>query len=174
MMSKFSLINFVIFQACWFTAALYQQSGTLTMLGLLIIHFLLSPTKYNDVKVLLLALLGCSVDQFLYVLGVLEFTTYSAFIPTWLVLLWCCFVLSLNHSLHWLVKSPIVIQVILGGVFGSLSYFAALNFSALQTSLSSIYFVIVIAVTWAIVLPTFCVIFRELLFPQNKKLHSHT
>lgn len=167
MINKFSVINFVVFQLCWFTAAIYQQTGLFIMMSLLIVHFVLSPTKNNDIKVLLLAFLGCIVDQVLFMLNVFEFTTNSPVIPMWLILLWCSLVLSLNHSLRWLLNTSVYIKLLLGAVLGPSSYFAALSFGALNTQLSSVTFIIFLAIVWSCLLPVLCFVHQYFLFPKK-------
>ena len=93
-MKLFLVINLVVFQLCWFLAATYQHNSVLIIVGLLGIHFLCSPTKLADVKVLPIALVGVVVDQLLIILQVIQLpsdSTSPLTIPLWLILLWCIF-----------------------------------------------------------------------------------
>ncbi len=152
-MSKFSLTNILFFQIIWFVSAIYQQSG-LAIIGILIIvHFIFSPSKKDDIKVLCLALIGVCVDQLLFMINVIGFSDNSTIIPYWLILLWCYFSLCFNHSLQWIVKLPLFIQSFLGGLFGTLSYIAALSFGAISTTLTHSTFIIYLLIIWSILFP---------------------
>ena len=169
-MSKFSLINLVIYQTIWFVAAIYQQNGIAIISCLILIHFVLSPTQYKDVKILLLALIGICVDQALFTLGVIEFTNNSAVIPYWLMLLWCGFSLCFNHSLKWILSLPLIIQSIIGGIFGALSYFAALKFGAILTSLSPTVFILIFITIWGILFPVLSIIHKRVFSSTHAKI----
>ena len=101
-MKLFSVINFVIFQLCWFIAATYQESGALMLLVLLCIHFVLSPSKKVDLEILPIALVGIVVDQLLISLQILQLPQGDEtplMIPFWLIFLWCSLTWCFNHSL---------------------------------------------------------------------------
>lgn len=157
-MKLFLVINFVVFQLCWFLAATYQDNSVLIILGLLCIHFFFSPTKSADIEVLPIALVGIVVDQLLISLHIIqlpESSTSPLIIPLWLMLLWCSFSWCFNHSLKWLIKLSSAKTAILGGVLGTLSYTIALQLNVFNTALPTLYFVLVLAVTWALLLPFF-------------------
>jgi len=155
-MKLFLVINLVVFQLCWFLAATYQHNSVLIIVGLLGIHFLCSPTKLADVKVLPIALVGVVVDQLLIILQVIQLpsdSTSPLTIPLWLILLWCIFSWCFNHSLKWLVKLSLLKVAVLGGIFGTLSYTLALQMNVFNTVLPTLYFVLTLALTWALLLP---------------------
>ena len=157
-MKLFLLINFIVFQLCWFLAAIYQQSAVGVMLGLLCIHFAFSPTKLADIKVLPIALVGILVDQLLIHLHVIQLPVNTAtplVIPLTLVLLWCVFSWCFNHSLNWLTNISLKKAAVLGGVFGSLSYTSALKLDVFSSTLPLLYFVLIFTVIWTLLLPLF-------------------
>ncbi|MDP4984793.1 DUF2878 domain-containing protein [Pseudoalteromonas tunicata] len=150
-MSRFSIINLVFFQAAWFLAAWYTDAAAAFLLLLLCCHFVLSPTKRIDLKVLYGAILGITTDQVLISTSV--FGTDSSLIPIWLILLWGCFAVSLNHSLAWLQQLSLTKVAIIGAFAGPSSYFAALKLEALTTTLNQGHFLILLALVWAALLP---------------------
>jgi len=155
-MKTFSIINFVVFQLCWLLAATYQQQAVFYIVGLLSIHFLLSPTKLADLEILVIALVGIVIDQLLIILHVIQLpenATTPATIPLWLMLLWCSFSWCFNHSLQWLNKLTQTQLAVLGAVFGTLSYTAALQLNVFNSVLPTLYFVAVLAIIWALLLP---------------------
>lgn len=157
-MRLFSLINFITFQLCWFVSATYQQSGILIIIALLCTHFALSPKKIADIEVLPIALIGITVDQLLIALQVIQLPENSVsplIIPVWLMFLWCAFAWCLNHSLQWLINLSTAKVAAVGAVFGSLSYYVALQLNVFNSVLSPLYFILVMAFIWALLLPLF-------------------
>jgi len=55
-MPLFKILNFALFQAGWFTAAIMKDGSVWIMLGLVILHFVISPSKKADAKLLLMLL----------------------------------------------------------------------------------------------------------------------
>lgn len=157
-MRLFSLISFAVFQLSWFLSATYQDNAIPMVVALMCIHFLFSPTKNDDVKVLPIALIGIVIDQLLIILHIIEIpqsATQALIIPVWLILLWCVFSWSFNHTLQWMCKLSLSKVSILGAIFGSLSYYAALKIGIFNSILSPIYFVLVMAIIWGLLLPLF-------------------
>ncbi|MFH0265627.1 DUF2878 domain-containing protein [Vibrio rumoiensis] len=153
-MNRFSIINFIIFQSCWALAASFPASAPFLMLGLLAVHFCLTPTRKADGFLLIAALVGIVIDQLMIWIGVLDVN--QSWIPIWLILLWCHFVLCLNHSLLWINKLAWYWIAFLGEVFGTLSYWAGLNLGVFSSGFSQITFILSYALTWTILLPILC------------------
>lgn len=151
MMKLFFVINVVFFQASWLLAAFFQDYAALLILVLLIIHFLMSPTRRLDSKILLMGLLGIVVDQCLISVDV--FAVGQSIIPSWLVMLWLYFSLCLNHSLGWLRNLRYWQVALLGSVLGTLSYVAALNLDVITTTLTQQQFVMIEILVWFVLLP---------------------
>ena len=97
-MSKWQWAQLVGFYGFWLLAVIGQNSLAWVLAVLLLAHFIFTPTRVADLKVLSLALLGLSMDGLLAWFGVFSFSQW----PLWLVLLWLGFVLTLGHSLAWL------------------------------------------------------------------------
>ncbi len=153
-MRLFSLINLAVFQLIWFLSATYQDSGIPIILALMCIHFLFSPSRKADIEVLPVALIGITVDQLLMILQVIQIPhSLTPILPLWLMLLWCVLAWCFNHSLQWLSQlSPYKISG-LGAIFGTLSYYAALQLNVFTSVYSPVYFVLIMATVWALLLP---------------------
>jgi hypothetical protein len=157
-MRLFSLINFIIFQLSWFLSATYKESAIPIISLLLCIHFLCSNQKKADLAILPIALIGITVDQLLMILHIIEIpqgTTNSLMVPIWLMLLWCVFSWSFNHSLRWVNNLSLCKVSCLGAIFGTLSYYAALKLAVFNTLLPHAYFIVIMAIIWSILLPLF-------------------
>jgi hypothetical protein len=159
-MKRFWIINFLLFQTSWFCAAFYTEHASLMMLALLGLHFCFSPTRLADIKVLLLVGVGLVVDNLHLTLG--TFSAQAALFPVWLALLWCVFVISLNHSLQWLINKPLWLIALLGGVGGTSSYMGGVKAGALQSSLPTEWLVAVLFVAWGLLFPMLVLLYRYL------------
>lgn len=151
MMSRFLVINFILFQASWFMAAFYSQHAAIFILSVVILHFMITPTRGLDTRVLLVGVLGILADQLLIMFGVID--VGQPFIPLWLLMLWLMFSICLNHSLAWLQQLSLYWVAGIGAVFGTLSYVAALNFGAINTAVTKIEFVFIEVLVWLLLLP---------------------
>ncbi|WP_454008753.1 DUF2878 family protein [Aeromonas sp. Marseille-Q7275] len=85
------------FNLYWLLAVKWQQPGPLLLM--LLLHFLFSPRRRYDWRLIPVALAGCLLDILLWRLGLFQF---PAGFPLWLLLLWCGFALTLSHGLRWL------------------------------------------------------------------------
>ncbi len=103
------------FNLYWLLAVKWQQPGPL--LALLLLHFLFSPSRQRDWRLIPVALAGSLLDALLWQLGLFDF---NAGFPLWLVLLWCGFALTLSHGLRWLRPLPRWQQGLFGMVGGGL------------------------------------------------------
>lgn len=153
-MKWFWITNFLFFQASWFSAAFYTQHAVWIISGLLLAHFLLSPTKWADFKLLPLAFLGICVDKLHFTLGTfsnpVSFTAIDTFFPLWLILLWIMFVVTLNHSLSWLLNKPLAVIVGFGACGGTLSYWAGIQAGALSYHWSTLVLIPILMLSWGI------------------------
>ncbi|MBK8455376.1 MAG: DUF2878 domain-containing protein [Thiofilum sp.] len=164
---RFVWLNAFIFQALWWSAVLLGDQAVWLMLGLLILHGYVSPSRYADLAILPLALLGWLVEAEMVALGIIQFQSQLA-LPVYMLLLWIGLVWSFNHSLAWLQPLPWWGLSILGAVAGGLSYYAAHQLGVLQWGLEPWLSVIVIAIHWALLLPT-----QLLALPYLKRRLAH-
>ena len=160
-MPLFKILNFVLFQAGWFAAAFLQDGSVWIMLALVVLHFVVTPSKTADAKLLLMLLpIGLTFEVLMISLGFVAFNS-ALVLPIWMILLWCLLILSFNHSLKWLRDIPLLWQVVLSGGFGSASYFAAQKFQALIIGEPMLLYGTAIAVIWAIQLPVMMAITKQ-------------
>ncbi|KEK27581.1 DUF2878 domain-containing protein [Shewanella xiamenensis] len=158
------IYNALSFQCVWWSSILWGNRVLLLNISLLLIHFLLlilvanRQAVFRDFSTMIkVGLLGIAIDTLLTLFGVFEFTV----LPWWLACLWLHFALSLHHSLVFMRALPIILQVILGGVFGSLSYIAGAQFNAVTLPFGESISMIILAVVWTILLPLFIKISRS-------------
>lgn len=154
----FMVFNFLSFQSAWFVAVTLQQQGILILITLLICHFLMSRYRVRDFySVFFITLLGSLVDLICAFTGLFLFDD-GHLLPLWLLLLWANFALTFHYSMGWLMRSPLVVQAILGGVSGSLSYFSAHKLGAVEYSFSTELTLFALIVIWFVTLPVYVLI----------------
>ena len=115
------------FNLYWLLAVKWQQLGPLLLM--LLLHFLFSPRRRQDWRLVPVALAGCLLDILLWRLGLFQFP--SGF-PLWLLLLWCGFALTLSHGPRWLRPLPRWQQALFGMVGGASSYVAGAAMGAVH------------------------------------------
>lgn len=115
------------FNLYWLLAVKWQQPGPL--LAMLLLHFLFSPSRLRDWRLLPIAVAGCLLDALLWQLGLFRFP--SGF-PLWLVLLWLGFALTLAHGMRWLLRFPRWQQALFGVFGGASSYVAGAAMGAVN------------------------------------------
>ena len=160
-MPLFKILNFGLFQAGWFAAAFLLDDAIWLMLGMVVLHFIISPSKLADARLLMFLLpIGLTLELLMVSFGFVTFN--SAFVlPIWMILLWALLILSFNHSLSWLRSIPLALQVILSGGAGLASYVAAQKLDALSIGEPVMYYGAAIALVWAIQLPVMMVITKQ-------------
>lgn len=115
------------FNLYWLLAVKWQQPGPL--LAMLLLHFIFSPSRLRDWRLLPIAVAGCLLDALLWQLGLFRFP--SGF-PLWLVLLWLGFALTLAHGMRWLLRLPRWQQALFGAFGGASSYVAGAAMGAVH------------------------------------------
>ncbi|MGL5048678.1 MAG: DUF2878 domain-containing protein [Shewanella sp.] len=154
----FIIYNALSFQLVWWSCVLWLNSSLLLTIPLLFIHFILLASlgkpEYRKVDWLLMlkvAALGIGVDAVLCVLGVFEFALF----PWWLACLWLHFALTLNHSLVFMRRLPLLFQALIGGIFGALSYLSGAQFNAVTLPYDHVLSAVVLFFVWLILMPLF-------------------
>jgi hypothetical protein len=152
-MPLFSLINLGLFQAGWFCAAWLKDDSTLWMLGLVLIHVALSPTRKQDLEIALWVVpFGLATELLMVIWGGVSFNS-TWFLPPWMMLLWCLLAFSMNHSLGWIAKIATHWQVLLAAIFGPASYLAAAGFHSLELLTPNWISLLALAILWSIQFP---------------------
>ena len=169
----FILYNFIGFQAVW-AACAYGAINGLPLLGVyaagvyISIHFIFSNSKSLDVIIMLLvAMLGITLDSVNAYLGLISFKEESSILPFWLATLWFSFALLLPHSLHWLHKYPLL-AILFGGIGGSGTYFIGHQLGAISLSTSLWPSLLAYFIEWAIIIPVAFWLIRTI----NKQLSA--
>lgn len=147
-MSKWQWTQLLGFYGFWLVAVIGQNSFA-WLLGLLILaHFIFTPTRTLDTKVLILSLIGLSMDGLLTWGGVFAFNLW----PVWLLLLWVGFVLTFGHSMRWLSARPMWQQALLGAMAGPSSYLSGWRLGAVDLPLGPWWTLGLLAPLWALIL----------------------
>lgn len=152
------IINAILFQITWFACALGSANNLLwpaiISCAVLAAYQLHPKNKHpNDIKLIVVAILmGLIVDTAWIQLGMISYSTQSPFeaiAPLWIIILWIGFALTINHSLSWLTKHPLL-PAATGLIFAPLSYFAGVKFGALTFTADPIVITLSLGVVWAI------------------------
>jgi len=155
-----TLLNFAAFQVGWFACVLGAANGQpwvgLPVVGLAIaLHLLLAKRPGQEARLIGVAILtGLVADSLLASSGWLRYASPApaeGLAPYWILAMWALFATTLNVSMGWL-KGRTGLAVLLGAVFGPLSYMAgrrlgALEFIDFQAG------TLALALAWAIAMP---------------------
>lgn len=126
-------INFIAFQLVWFAAVGgaslgYWWPGPMAFLLFAACHLRRGIAARGDRRLMLVAIvLGLVIDSLMAATGLARYAAAvpsAHFSPIWIIALWGGFALTLNHSLSWLMKRPLI-AASLGATIGPLSYLAA-------------------------------------------------
>lgn len=137
---KRTLVNFVAFQVGWFACVSGAASG-LPWVGVLVVglviglHLVLAARPGQELRLVLLAVvMGLVFDSLLVKSGWLQYAGGAAFAgmaPYWILAMWALFATTLNVSMGWLKNKP-GLAVLMGAIFGPLSYMAGQRLGALE------------------------------------------
>ncbi|HCU53076.1 MAG TPA: DUF2878 domain-containing protein [Gammaproteobacteria bacterium] len=155
-----AIINFALFQFGWFACVLgaawaLPWAGTGIALAIVTGHLLVASQPRAELKLLVIAAgIGLVFDSALAMLGWIAFPTgvlVAGLAPHWMVALWLLFATTLNVSLGWLKRYPLL-SVLFGAVGGPLAYYGgsklgALDFVEMTPAL------IALAIGWAVITP---------------------
>ncbi|MGH1361845.1 MAG: DUF2878 domain-containing protein [Burkholderiaceae bacterium] len=159
--ATFLVTNVVLFQIGWFSCVVGAAHGWIwpgSVLALLIAGWHLSRaiSLLPEVKLIALTLsIGLLWDSLLVSLGWLRYP-HGALIPSvapvWIVALWLLFATTLNVSLRWL-KPRLSTALILGAIFGPLSYWGASRLGAVDV-IHPVALTIALAAGWGAIMPS--------------------
>lgn len=158
-MAKTNVINFVLFQISWLVCVLSGAADTnlpaiLMTVVFVLVHFRYFAWRYADFRLIIAGLLmGLVLDSFYSAAGLMAYNAQSLppIAPWWILCLWINFMLTLNHSLSWLLERR-WLAALISAVGSPLSYYAGQKLGALYW-LQPEMLIIVSAVTWAIAVP---------------------
>ena len=157
-----NIINIIGFQLCWWSCVLfaktdYYYTGPFFMACFIFFHLWKVSKKNFEIKLILIfSILGTVIDSLIMQTKILSYEgLYSSALPIaplWITAMWCGFSATVNHSMSWLDKKWFL-SVILGAVFGPLSYITAAKFEAISLSSDITIVVVVLAVVWGLSMP---------------------
>lgn len=151
-MKRFWIINLLLFQASWFSAAFLTEYASAIIALLLLLHFALTPCPRDDSKLIALALIGIGIDTIHLLIG--TFAASQSFFPLWLILLWIMFAISFNHSLLWFTRRSYSLLAVVGAIGGPISYWGGIQSGALTTEQTTPFVLSVLILTWALLFPS--------------------
>lgn len=152
--------NAVGSQVGWFACVLGAASGqpawgALLSLLLLAAHTAFAPRPAAELRLILIAVaVGMAWDSLLAATGVVQYHAgvwLAGTAPYWIGVLWALFAATLNQSLRWLRRRPLL-GLVFGAVAGPLSFWAgqrlgAASFPDTPRALA------VLSVGWALLMP---------------------
>lgn len=148
------LANGTLFNLSWLAIVLTHSAllGPIVVLLHLAVHFRFFGYGITEAKyILLVAVVGLLLDQFLFLAGVLT-TTGGAFpAPLWLSCLWPVLATTMMHAFSGLQARP-VLAALFGAVGGALSYTAGTRLSDVEF-VSAFWSPVTLAIAWALLFP---------------------
>jgi FtsH-binding integral membrane protein len=155
------VFNYIGLQVGWLACAIGAAQG-MAWLGPLVValylglHLYWSPMRNKELRfILLVGLIGMVVDSLKKITGLISYTgdvSLAWLAPPWIIAMWLLFSTSLNGSLSWL-KGRYALAVILGAVFGPLSYVSGARLGAAGFNFDFWITIGVLAVVWGLVVP---------------------
>ncbi len=154
------LINFVAFQVGWFSSVIGAAQhmpwiGPIALLAVLMIHLRLARQPQRELAlVFTCGALGACFDSLLTAAGWVSYPSgqFSAVLaPYWIVTMWMLFGTTLNISMGWLKRRPLLAAAF-GAVGGPASYIAGQKLGGIV--LVDYYAALIaLAIGWAIFMP---------------------
>jgi len=153
--------NYIGLQIGWLACAIGAAQG-MAWLGPLVValylglHLYWSPKRSQELMfILLVGLMGVVVDSLKKVTGLITYAgdvPLAWLAPPWIIAMWLLFSTSLTGSLSWL-KGRYGLAVILGAVFGPLSYVSGSRLGAASFNYDFWITMGILAVVWGLVVP---------------------
>ena len=154
-----AIANFILFQLAWFAAVVggargWPILGVLPAIVVVAVHLgsNLAQVKHEITLVLGVTTLGVIFETAFIALGTLRYARpdYNAALPPiWIIALWFAFGTLPNGSLKWL-SGRILPQLLLGAVFGPLSYLGGVRLGAANLGEPIVTSLAIIGFGWAL------------------------
>jgi hypothetical protein len=171
----FNLYNFVAYQLAWFAVILgaahgHAWAGTAVALLVTVAHLWMRREPRELKLIGVAAIMGLVLDSALAATAQVRFASAGdlPIAPFWMLALWIAFATTLNHSLRWLMRRPVVAAVA-GAVFGPLAYLAGAKLGAL-TLPSPVVVLPLLAAAWMAAMTVFSLVMRPALVPAARSL----
>ncbi len=158
-MAKKNIINFVLFQISWLVCVLSGAAdnnvpAVLMTAVFVLIHFRYFAWRYADFRLIIAGVfVGLLLDTAYSASGLMAYSgqTLPPIAPWWILCLWINFMLTLNHSLSWLLERR-WLAALISAIGSPLSYYAGQKLGALNW-LQPDMLIVVSAITWAVAVP---------------------
>ena len=157
-----AILNLAAFELAWVAvvmggAAGWRWTATLPALAVVLLHLLFNRANLAREAALVgaVTLLGVVVETLFLAIGAVTYagTAPGTIVPPpWILALWFAFGTLPHASLSWLSGRPLL-QALLGGAFGPLSYVAGEALGAATLSAPRIFSLSIIAIGWALAMP---------------------
>ena len=148
------ILNVVLFQLTWVSAAVLNEVYALMSLCFLLFTLGFSPLDKNTIikRMVLAVLLGVIMDSIMSHLGIYQYSDTAIIpmfnIPVWLLIMWLGFACSLCLSLDWAVKKPAMF-ILLCAAFGPASYLVGVKIGIIFIVDSAMLYMAMAWATWA-------------------------
>lgn len=148
------MFNIIWFQINWFGLIAFQTNFVPISLMSIGLHLYLNKAYLrSDIKLaLIVTSSGCIIDTVMIQFGIISFSQFAlvpGVLPVWLIVLWSCFALTLNHSMKFFARYSLL-AVICGSLFGPLSYLAGIEFGAATSSVKPFLLFLSYSIVWGI------------------------
>lgn len=155
MFSTINILNYLVFAFGWYWLVSHADLMA-AGIGLILIIFNVCVTRHYSIRIvlslLLVAFVGYLNDLLLAYLGVFTFK-HGIQNSFWLLVLWGLFVTTFQFSFYFYRKLNYLIQSILSGLGGTLTYFSASKLGALQYMLPLDRALPIHFLNWSILMP---------------------
>ena len=164
------ILNAIAFNIGWFACVLSSRWGTplaaLPIVGVILALHLLVITPRHTMKAEALAIaavaaIGAVVDTLNLSFGVLGFGWPPTVFVPWIACFWLNFACTLNTSLRWLARMPLIAGI-LGVVSAPGTYYFGVKLGALQLHETAWIALAVLAVQWLFMLPAMSLLARHI------------
>jgi len=153
--------NALAYQAVWFLAILWGNTGAVFGCGIILILWATSEHRGNDLKMILfLVFLGLLVDGTLLQVGFFTFRSHGVPIPFWLLVIWLGLAMTIHHSLAWF-KDKLLLAALFGSLGGPAAYWAGTRMGAASFNWSLPTSLLVLAIIWSLMFPTIMLFSRK-------------
>ena len=148
-MTRWLWFQLISFQSMWLLLILGGNTWLPVTIVILAIHFVFTPSRFDDCKVLILALGGFVIDLLMMHLGFFSFFAW----PVWLLCLWVAFILNLGHSMRFLRKFKWMYLIGFSALGGVYAYWASWKLGAVDFPEGPLITLSIVAILWGIWLP---------------------
>lgn len=133
MKNYFMILNYVAFQVCWFSLLMFENFGLFVFFIFINLHFVLiyyidglKHIKLEIITLLIVSLLGVSLDMFLSSYNILKFKNLVSYqLPFWYIAFWPLLATTLNHCFYLFHRLNILTLGIIGAISVPIIYSGA-------------------------------------------------